>query len=103
MAVGGRDDQGMTKTMARAIELTEEALAQVARIAVEGIHGGLEASKHIEAAERDMRGALRQLVLAEREVRSRSESRSDFDERSETEHVPDAMPAPGSDGVRPGA
>ena len=66
-----RVDQQLLDTMTQATELTEQALAQVARIAVEQIHSGLEASTHVEAAERDMRSALRQLVMAERELRDR--------------------------------
>ena len=67
----GKREPNVVATMARAIELTEQALGQVARIAIEQIHGGIESSSHVEAAERDMRSALRQLVLAERELRSK--------------------------------
>jgi hypothetical protein len=77
-----RGDQGVLATMARALELTEQALGQVARIAIEQIHGGVETGGHIEAAERDMRSALRQLVLAEREVQARSARRA-AEERAE--------------------
>jgi hypothetical protein len=70
MSVGKRNDQSIIATVARAIDLSEEALGQVARIAVEGIRSGLEVSSHVEAAEREMRSALRQLVLAERELHS---------------------------------
>jgi hypothetical protein len=66
-----RSDQGLVEAIGHALELTEEALGQVSRIAIEDIRDGLEASNHVEAAERDMRSALRQLVLAERELRSR--------------------------------
>ncbi len=62
-------DERLLETMESAIELTERALTQVAHIAIEQIHEGLETSNHIEAAERDMRSALRQLVLADRELR----------------------------------
>lgn len=71
MAAGNRDEHSIVATLARALDLTEEALGQVARIAIEEIHTGLESSNHVQAAERDMRSALRQLVLAERELRSR--------------------------------
>jgi hypothetical protein len=54
-------------SFAKAIEMTENALSEVGRLAVEQIRRGAETSSHIEAAERDLRGALRQLVLAERE------------------------------------
>ena len=68
---GKHVDQQLLETMAQATKLTERALGQVARIVIEQIHSGLEASNHVEAAERDMRSALRQLVLAERELRAR--------------------------------
>jgi hypothetical protein len=71
MAAGKQTDHSIIAALARAIELSDEALAQVARSMVEGIRFGLPASSHVEAAERDMRSALRQLVLAERELRSR--------------------------------
>ena len=64
-----------------ALEQTQEALSQVQRIAVEEIRIGLQASDHVEAAEREMRGALRQLVLAERELRARSLLRTSLDRR----------------------
>jgi hypothetical protein len=78
-----RGTQDVHVTMARAVELTEQALSQVARIAIEQIHGGVETGTHIEAAERDMRSALRQLVLAERELQSRAAARRAPEERSE--------------------
>jgi hypothetical protein len=56
--------------MERALGLAEEALGQIARIAVEQIRKGIESSNHVEAAERDLRSALRQLVLAQREWRT---------------------------------
>ncbi len=62
----------ISETLARAVELTEEALTQIMQIAIEQIREGLETTSHIEAAERDMRSALRQLVLAEREAPARS-------------------------------
>ncbi|HTX31307.1 MAG TPA: hypothetical protein VMD09_07970 [Solirubrobacteraceae bacterium] len=70
-----RGSQDVLATMASAVELTEQALGQVARIAIEQIHDGVETGTHVEAAERDMRSALRQLVLAERELHSRSTPR----------------------------
>jgi hypothetical protein len=59
------------------VELAEEALAQVSRIAIEEIRSGLESSQHVMSAEREMRSALRQLVLAERELRGRARGRHD--------------------------
>lgn len=78
-----RNDHSIGPTMARALELTEEALGQVARIAIEEIHSGLESSNHVQAAERDMRSALRQLVLAERELRARPPARAAPGERND--------------------
>lgn len=89
--------------MARALELTEDALGEVARIAIEEIHSGLESSNHVQAAERDMRSALRQLVLAERELRSKSRARLSVDERARPsvderpESIAKVVPGPGSD------
>ena len=42
-----------------ALEQTQEALSQVQQVAVEEIRIGLQASHHVEAAERELRGALR--------------------------------------------
>jgi hypothetical protein len=98
MAVGKRGDQNITGAIARALELTEEALAEVTQIAIEEIRDGLEASNHVDAAERDMRSALRQLVLAERELRARSSLRLRGEERAET--VAEVVPGPGSGATR---
>ena len=78
-----RGSQDILVTMARAVELAEQALGEVARIAIEQIHGGVETGTHVEAAERDMRSALRQLVLAERELQSRAAARRAREERPE--------------------
>jgi hypothetical protein len=94
MNAGKRGDQNISGAIVRAIELTEEALAEVTQIAIEEIRDGLEASNHVDAAERDMRSALRQLVLAERELRSKSAPRLRSDEREET--VAEVVPGPGS-------
>lgn len=98
MTGGKRSDHNIMGTMVRALDLTEEALGEVARIAIEEIHSGLEASNHVQAAERDMRSALRQLVMAERELRSRSGGLGGHDQRPEG--LSDAGPAPRSDKVR---
>jgi hypothetical protein len=100
MATGKQTDHGIIATLARAIELSDEALAQVARVTVEGIRFGLPASSHIEAAERDMRRALRQLVLAERELRSRAGVGSRVEERPE--RIAEVLPGPRRDGIRGG-
>jgi hypothetical protein len=100
MASGKQSDQSIGATLARAIELSDDALAQVARVTVEGIRFGLPTSSHIEAAERDMRSALRQLVLAERELRSRLGSGPRLEGRPE--RIAEVLSGPGPDGVRGG-
>jgi outer membrane protein TolC len=61
--------------MERALQLAEETLEQIAKIAVEQIRRGVESSHHVDAAERDMRSALRQLVLAQRDWQTKSSAR----------------------------
>jgi prophage DNA circulation protein len=95
MTAGKRSDRNIAAAMARALELTEQALGEVARIAIEEIHSGLDSSNHVQAAERDMRSALRQLVMAERELRSRSGMRTNVDVRPE--RVAHVVSGPGSD------
>jgi hypothetical protein len=79
---GRRGDSVVVDRLALALEVTQEALAQVQQIAIEEIRYGLEASDHVQAAERDMRSALRQLVLAERQLGSRSLSRASLSRRT---------------------
>lgn len=67
MTTGEPTDSRVAEIIERALQLAEDALEQITRIAVEQIRRGVESSNHIEAAERDMRSALRQLVLAQRE------------------------------------
>lgn len=67
--MGDPGDAHIADLMERALGLAEETLEQIARIAVEQIRKGVESSNHVEAAERDLRSALRQLVLAKREWR----------------------------------
>lgn len=100
MTAGKRGNRNIVATMARALELTEEALGEVARIAIEEIHSGLESSNHVQAAERDMRSALRQLVMAEREMRSKSGMRTTVDKRPE--EIAEVVPGPGSDAAHRG-
>ena len=80
--MSGHIDQGSNETLTRALELTEEALGKITRIAIEQIREGVETSNHVEAAERDMRTALRQLVLAERELLARSTLRATVDQHT---------------------
>lgn len=56
----------------KAIEMTENALAEVNRLAMEQIRLGADTSQHVESAERELRDALRQLVFAERESTNHS-------------------------------
>jgi hypothetical protein len=70
MSMGDPGDAHIADLMERALGLAEEALEQIAHIAVEQIRNGVESSNHVEAAERDLRSALRQLVLAKREWRA---------------------------------
>jgi hypothetical protein len=97
MAVGKPNDQSIIATLARAIELSDEALAQVARITIEGIRSGHEVGSHVEAAEREMRSALRQLVLAERELRT-GPGLGHLEESPDG--MADVVPGPGADAQR---
>lgn len=83
MGTGDRGDPQVAEVIERALQLAEDTLEQITRIAVEQIRWGAESSIHIEAAERDMRGALRQLVLAEREWRAKAATRQEFREPTE--------------------
>jgi ATPase subunit of ABC transporter with duplicated ATPase domains len=71
MNTGASGDERLGELLERALQLTEDTLEHIARIAVEQIREGAESSSHIEAAERDVRSALRQLVLAQRESRAK--------------------------------
>jgi len=63
-------DGAQGETAASALDLalqsTETALAQLATVVVENIRLGGDVSPQVEAAERDLRNALRQLSLAKR-------------------------------------
>ena len=72
MSRGGQGDEHVADILEQALGLAEETLEQIARVAVEQIRRGAETSNHVEAAERDLRSALRQLVLAQREWRAAS-------------------------------
>ncbi len=73
MTTGEPEDEHFAEIMERALELAEDTLEQISRIAVEQIRKGVESS-HIAAAEREMRSTLRQLVLAQREWHTKSAS-----------------------------
>jgi hypothetical protein len=49
-----------------ALRSTEAALGHLTKVAVEEIRRGADASPHVQAAERDLRSALKQLSLAKR-------------------------------------
>jgi hypothetical protein len=55
----------------RALESTEVALGEVTKLAIQRIRRGVENPPRLEAAERDLRNALRQLASLSRE-RARS-------------------------------
>jgi hypothetical protein len=75
MATAGPGDQHFAEIMERALQLAEDTLEQITRVVVEQIRKGVESSNHIEAAEREMRSTLRQLVLAQREWYTKSAPR----------------------------
>jgi hypothetical protein len=78
--VVGPSDEQVIGTIAQARALAEEALALLARVALDEIHQGLEASSHLEAAEHDLRGAVRETVLAERDLRYKLRPEAEPDE-----------------------
>ena len=47
-----------------ALEATEAALGQVTKAVIDNIRHGGDGTQHVEAAERDLRSALRQLTIA---------------------------------------
>jgi hypothetical protein len=61
----------------RALETTEAALAEVTKLAIQRIRRGVENPPHLEAAERDLRNALRQLASLSRERSRAVQSRGD--------------------------
>ncbi len=69
--MAGRSDRRDSDALARAAGNTERALLQVTQVVIEQIRDHAEPSHHLDAAERDLRSGLAQLVLAERE-RSRA-------------------------------
>ncbi|HTU79544.1 MAG TPA: hypothetical protein VMF09_12370 [Solirubrobacteraceae bacterium] len=52
-----------------ALQLTEAALGQLTKVVMDNIRHGGDASPHVEAAERDLRNALRQLSVVKRNPR----------------------------------
>ena len=98
MTLGPRGDKRTSEVMGDALELTEHALALVSQIAIEEIRDGTEPNSHVDAAERDMRSALRQLGLAERELRTKGERGMRGAERAST--VAEVVPGPGSSAPR---
>ena len=49
-----------------ALRSTETALRHLTRVAMEEIRRGADSSPHVQAAERDLRSALKQLALVKR-------------------------------------
>jgi hypothetical protein len=76
-------DEHVIGTIVQARALAEEALALLARVALDELHQGLEASSHLEAAEHDLRGAVRETVLAERDLRYQLQPEAEPDEVAE--------------------
>ncbi len=61
----------------QALQSTEAALGALASVVVESIRLGGDVSPQVEAAERDLRSALRQLSLAQRHARRPASASSD--------------------------
>ncbi len=64
--VDGVHSEAAISAIDLALQSTEAALGQLATVVVENIRVGGEVSPQVEAAERDLRSALRQLSLAKR-------------------------------------
>jgi hypothetical protein len=64
-------NEQLDKLSEKAVRLTEQALSEVTKLTIEQIHHGAENSPHVEAAERDLRNALRQLVMARKAIVAR--------------------------------
>jgi hypothetical protein len=83
MSRGDPGGEHVAEILEQALGLAEETLEQIARVAVEQIRRGAETDNHVEAAERDLRSALRQLVLAQREWRAPSAASAPVGEPAE--------------------
>lgn len=81
--VVGPSDEQVIRTIAQARALAEEALVLLERVALDEIHQGFEAGSHLEAAEHALRGAVRETVVAERDLRHRLRSEAEPDEVAE--------------------
>ncbi len=64
--LNGVQSEAAVSAIDLALASTEAALAQLTTVVVENIRLGGDVSPQIEAAERDLRNALRQLSLAKR-------------------------------------
>lgn len=60
-----------------ALAATERALGEVTKLSIEWIRRGSDVPPHLEAAERELRNALRQLALLARHPNGRRESQPD--------------------------
>lgn len=65
----------------RALEATEEALGEVTKLAIQRIRLGVDTPPHLEAAERELRNALRQLASLSTERRRGGQPREDESNR----------------------
>ena len=99
-ARSNRQDQDV---LGQAMTATQDALQRVTQIAIVEIRDRLEISGHVEAAERDLRSALRQLVLAQRTARSSAGRDGDPDLASVTAGPSPALPLPAPVGLPAGA
>jgi hypothetical protein len=64
--LGGEPPEAIGSPIDLALQSTEAALVQLTKVVMDNIRSGGEASPHVEAAERDLRSALRQLAQVKR-------------------------------------
>jgi hypothetical protein len=64
--LGSEPTDGIGTPIDLALQSTEAALVQLTKVVMDNIRSGGEASPHVEAAERDLRSALRQLAQVKR-------------------------------------
>ena len=66
MRLGNEPAEAIGLPIDLALQSTEAALVQLTKVVMDNIRSGGEASPHVEAAERDLRSALRQLAQVKR-------------------------------------
>jgi hypothetical protein len=64
--LGSESTEGVGSPIDLALQSTEAALVQLTKVVMDNIRCGGEASPHVEAAERDLRSALKQLAQIKR-------------------------------------